>query len=153
MAEFLLFMVEDQQFGLPVSQIDHVVRMVMITSILAAPPAVAGIVNYHGVILPVFSLRSRFSFPDRALLPEDVLIITAMAKRKAALIADSVVGVINISEEMTRADEILPGITGVQGVIRTGDGMILITDLNRFLLPEEEVELRSALDSSELGKA
>ncbi len=138
MTEFLLFMVESQQFGLPVSHIDHVVRMVQVTQIIAAPKAVAGIINYHGTIIPVFSIRERFSFRERPELPEDILIITHSQKRSAALIADSVVGVVSLTEEVIHADEILPSITGIQGVIRTNDGMILISDLDRFLLPEEE---------------
>ena len=149
MAEFLLFMVDDQRFGLPVFHIDHVVRMVLISPIIAAPPAVAGIVNYHGEILPVFSVRTRFSFPERAPDPDDLLIITGMGRRKAALIADQVAGVIEVSDEMITADEILPGITGMQGVIRTGDGMILITDLDRFLLPGEEIMLQNSLKSGD----
>ena len=147
MAEFLLFMVDTQQFGLPVTHIDHVVRMVMITPIIAAPQAVAGIVNYHGTILPVFSIRHRFSFPERSPLPEDLLIITGSGKRKVALIAEQVSGVKEFSDEITHADSILPGITGVEGVIRTGDGMILITDIDRFLLPEEDEMLSHLIDS------
>jgi len=138
MAEFLLFMVDTQQFGLPVTSVDHVIRMVMITPILAAPAGVAGIINYHGVILPVFSIRSRFSFPDRSPLPSDVLILSETTKRKVALIGDQVFGVREFSEEITHADEVLPGITGVKGVIRTGEGMILITNLDQFLLPDED---------------
>lgn len=138
MAEFLLFRVDDQQFGVPVTDVDHVVRMVMITPIIAAPRPVTGVINYHGVVLPVFSLRIRFSFPDRSPVPDDMLIITRSVERRLALIADQVQGVVNLSEEMIRAEEILPGIVGVQGFIRADDGMILITDIDRFLLPEEE---------------
>ena len=145
MAEFLLFTVDSQRFGLPVTHIDHIVRMVLITPIIAAPQAVAGIINYHGLVIPVFSLRLRFGFPTRSPTPEDHLIITGSAKRKVALIADKVEGVVNLSQEIQQAEDILPGITGVQGVIRTGDGMILITDLERFLLPEEEIALKKIL--------
>ena len=138
-------MVDSQQFGLPVHHIDHVVRMVMITPIIAAPQAVAGIINYHGVILPVFSLRSRFNLSQKPSDPDDILIITGTSRRKSALIADRVAGVVHISEDVIQADDILPGIIGVQGVIRTGDGMIVITDLEKFLLPGEEICLNKIL--------
>jgi purine-binding chemotaxis protein CheW len=147
MTEYLLFMVDTQQFGLPVSLVDHVIRMVQVTPLIAAPPAVAGIINYHGSILPVFSIRERFSFPDRQVIPEDILIITVADTRSAALIADQVSGVVEISDDMIHAEDILPGITGIQGVLRNHDGMILITDLNRFLLPEEEKALKQVLPS------
>jgi len=144
-------MVDSQQFGLPAAHIDHVVRMVRITPIIAAPQAVAGIINYHGEILPVFSIRSRFSFPQRSSIPEDILIITSSDTRKVALIADSVLGVVHLSEDLILVNDILPGITGISGVIRTGDGMILITDLNKFLLPEEEEGLSSVMTPAIAG--
>lgn len=147
MTEYLLFMVDTQQFGLPVSLVDHVIRMVQITPIIAAPRAVAGIINYHGIILPVFSIRERFSFEDRSEIPEDILIITISDSRRAALIADQVSGVMEVSDDMIHAEDILPGITGIQGVIRSHEGMILITELNRFLLPEEETALEQVLQS------
>lgn len=147
MTEYLLFMVDTQQFGLPVSLVDHVIRMVQVTPLIAAPSAVAGIINFHGNILPVFSIRERFSFQDRPVIPEDILIITISDTRSAALIADQVSGVVEISDDMIHAEDILPGITGIQGVLRNHDGMILITDLNRFLLPEEEKALQQVLPS------
>lgn len=153
MAEFLLFMVDGQQFGLPVTHIEHVVRMVMVTPVIAAPRAVAGIVNYHGEILPVFSLRTRLNFPERLPVPEDILIVTGSGRRKVALIADQVTGVFQLSEEIISAEDILPGITGIQGVIRTSDGMIIITDLDRFLLPEEERLFQQALLSDEAERS
>jgi len=98
-------------------------------------------------------MRLRFSFPNRPSIPEDLLIITGSAQRKVALIADQVQGVMQLSEEMIYSEEILPGITGVQGVIRTSDGMILITDLERFLLPEEELALKKILDPEDGGNS
>jgi purine-binding chemotaxis protein CheW len=146
MAEFLLFMVDTRQFGIPAARVDHVVRMVAITPVMAAPSPVAGIINYHGKILPVFSVRSRFSFPERPPVPEDLLIITGSLKRNAALIADTVLGVQELSEDLISTDEILPGITGIEGVVRTREGMILITDPDRFLLPEDDILLQNLMD-------
>jgi purine-binding chemotaxis protein CheW len=119
--------------------------MVLITPIIAAPRGVTGMINYHGEILPVFSLRHRLSFPDRELTPEDLLIITGTGRRKVALIADQVTGVEIFSEKPVTAEDIVPGLSGILGVIRTSDGMILITDLERFLLPEEELIVQDAL--------
>lgn len=138
-------MVAGRFFGIPVPVANHVVRMVEITRISSTTEAVAGIINYHGLIIPVFSLRSRFMFPEKPPEPAELLIITSGEKRIAALIAEQVVGVKSIEEDLIKADSVLPGMTGVQGVAKTPDGMILITDPDRFLLPEEEGTLSVAL--------
>jgi len=152
MAEFLIFMVAGRQFGIPVPVADHVVRMVEITMVSAAPEAVAGIINYHGMIIPVFSLRARFLLPGRSPDPADLLIVTSTTRRKAALIADQVIGVTDISEDLIDADSVLPGMTGVQGVVKTAEGMILITDPDLFLLPDEEGRLSTVLNRQKGGK-
>jgi purine-binding chemotaxis protein CheW len=150
MAEFL-FMVAARLFGIPVPVADHVVRMVEITRISSDTQAVAGIINYHGSIIPVFSLRSRFILPEKPLDPADLLIITSGARRMAALIAEQVIGVQAIEDDLIKAESIFPGMTGVQGVVKTPDGMILITDPDRFLQPDEERALSAAL-MQERGK-
>nr|WP_319537530.1 chemotaxis protein CheW [uncultured Methanospirillum sp.] len=153
MTEFLIFMVAGRQFGIPVPVADHVVRMVEITRVSAAPEAVAGIINYHGMIIPVFSLRARFLLPDRSPDPIDLLIVTSTTRRKAALIADQVIGVMDISEDLIDADSVLPGMIGVHGVVKTADGMILITDPDQFLLPDEEETLSTVLKRQKGDKA
>ncbi|WP_181391579.1 chemotaxis protein CheW [Methanospirillum lacunae] len=149
MAEFLIFMVAGKFFGIPVSVAAHVVRMVEITRISSDTQAVAGIINYHGSIIPVFSLRSRFILPEKPLDPADLLIITSGAGRMAAMIAEQVVGVKTIEDDLIESDAVLPGMTGIQGVVKTPDGMILITDPDRFLLPDEERALSVALIQEE----
>jgi purine-binding chemotaxis protein CheW len=148
MAEFLIFMVADRQFGIPVTVADHVVRMVEITRIQTDSDVVSGIINYHGEIIPVFSLRSRFFLPERSPDPADLLIITSTTRRMVAVMAEQVFRVMDISSDLIEADSVFPGITTVQGVVKTQDGMILITDPNRFLLPEEEDSLSSALSQN-----
>jgi len=152
MAEFLIFVVAGRQFGIPVPLADHVVRMVEITRVSAAPEAVAGIINYHGTIIPVFSLRIRFMLPDRSPEPADLLIVTSNTRRMAALIADQVIGVTDIPEDLIESVTILPGMTGVRGVAKTAEGMILITDPDKFLLPDEEETLSTALGKETGGK-
>ena len=146
MAEFLLFMVADRQFGIPVLMAEHVVRMVAITRLPAVSDAVAGIINYHGTIIPVFSLRNRFMLPVRQANLTDVLIITATNRRLVALIADEIIGVRDIDKDLIQADAVLPGLTTMQGIVKTSDGMILIPDPERFLFPDEDTQLSTALE-------
>jgi len=83
----------------------------------------------------------------------DQMIIATTAKRTVALIVDSVDDVIEISrEKIIAAEQILPELEYVEGVMKTEDGMVLIHDLERFLsLPEEKTldEAMEALNSDE----
>lgn len=141
MDEYLLITVNDLNFGIPVKHIDHVVRMVLMTPVLAAPKEIAGTINYHGEILPVLSLRNRFSLPERDHLLEDKLVIIKAGIRKVAIIADHVIGTSSISKNTVTAEEIIPGLSGIQGIVRTGEGLILIKDPARFLSLDEKYSM------------
>ena len=53
---FLLFQIGKDRYGLEASQVVEVVPLVALKKIPPAPPGVAGILNYHGVLVPVLDL-------------------------------------------------------------------------------------------------
>ena len=53
---FLLFQIGNDRYGLEASQVVEVVPLVALKKIPPAPPGVAGILNYHGLLVPVIDL-------------------------------------------------------------------------------------------------
>jgi chemotaxis-related protein WspB len=53
---FLLFQIGQDRYGLEASQIVEIVPLVSLKKIPQAPKGVAGIFNYHGVLVPVVDL-------------------------------------------------------------------------------------------------
>ncbi len=65
---------------------------------------------------------------------------------RVALVADAVTGVIEYPvAAIVAANDILPGIGPVAGVVRLGGELLLIHDLDRFLSLDEEQRLDEAL--------
>ena len=90
----------------------------------------------------------RFHLPAREVRLDDQMIIATTAKRTVALIVDSVDDVIEIPEEkIIAAEQILPELEYVEGVMKTEDGMVLIHDLERFLSLPEEKALDEAMEA------
>ena len=141
------FNLDDQKYALFLSAIIRIIRVVEITGLPKAPEIVLGVINMHGLIIPVFDIRKRFRLPQREMQLDDQLIIASTSKRTVALLVDSVNDVIEIPEEKIIAGEkILPGLEYVEGVVKTEDGMILIHDLEQFLSLQEEKALHEALE-------
>ncbi|MDD2389783.1 MAG: chemotaxis protein CheW, partial [Desulfobacterales bacterium] len=70
------------------------------------------------------------------------------AKRTVALIVDSVDDVIEIPHErIIAAEQILPELEYVEGVMKSESGMILIHDLEQFLSLPEEKALGEAMEA------
>jgi len=141
------FNLDDQKYALFLSAIIRIIRVVEITGLPKVPEIVLGVINMHGLIIPVFDIRKRFRLPQREMQLGDQLIIASTSKRTVALLVDSVNDVIEIPEEKIIAGEkILPGLEYVEGVVKTEDGMILIHDLEQFLSLQEEKALHEALE-------
>jgi purine-binding chemotaxis protein CheW len=146
MIQLLGFRLEERSYALPLSAVERVVRAVDILPLPKAPPIVLGIINMGGRIIPAVNMRPRLGLPDRGMEPADQIIIGHTPKRTVALVVEEVSGVLERpAREVVPAEEILPGLEGVHGVVRLEDGMVLISDLHKFLSLEEEAALDEAL--------
>jgi purine-binding chemotaxis protein CheW len=148
-SQLCLFTLDNRRYALNLSCVERVVFVVDITPLPKAPPVILGIVNITGDIVPVYDPRSRFGLPERAINLTDQLLIARTSRQTIALLVDSVDGVIEVPEvEIAAAQEILPAIEYVQGVVKLPDGLVLIHDLEQFLSCEEERILDEALKSA-----
>ena len=148
--QYLVFTLDEWQVALQLSGVDRVVWAVAVTPLPEAPEIVPGVVNVQGQIMPVVDLRRRFGLAGREIDPADRFIIVRTSRRTAALWVDAVDGIIApAAEAVVRAEEILPGMGYIEGVVRLPDGMILIHNLDRFLSMEEDRILEQAMEAEE----
>jgi purine-binding chemotaxis protein CheW len=151
--KLVTFSLDDRKFALCVSAVLRIIQAVEVTALPKAPEIVDGIINMQGQVIPVFNIRMRFHLPGRDTELSDQMIIATTAKRTVALMVDSVDDVIEIPQErIVAAEQVLPELEYLEGVIKTEDGMVLIHDLGKFLsLPEEKVldEAMEVLNSDE----
>jgi len=146
--KLVTFSLDDRKFALYVSAVQRIIRVVEVTALPKAPDIVVGIINLQGQVIPVFDIRMRFHLPAREMQLNDQLIIASTTKRTVALLVDSVNDVIEIPEEkIIAAEQILPELEYVEGVVKTEGGMVLIHDLERFLSLPEETALDEALEA------
>jgi purine-binding chemotaxis protein CheW len=146
--KLVTFSLDDRKFALYVSAVQRIIRVVEVTALPKAPEIVVGIINLQGRVIPVFDIRMRFQLPAREVQLNDQLIIASTTKRTVALIVDSVNDVIEIpGERIIAAEQILPELEYVDGVVKMEGGMVLIHDLERFLSLPEEKGLNEALEA------
>ena len=147
----IVFALDRQRYALPLPVVDRVVRMVAITPLPKAPDIVLGVVNIQGRVIPVIDMRRRFRLPEREIALTDQLVVAHTVRRPVALVADAVQDVITCAEQsLIAAENILPQVEYVKGVVKLTDGLILIHDLDKFLSLEEESSLDQALENRAL---
>jgi len=146
MAEYAILYFDELRVALPLSFVERVVRAVYLTPLPGAPEIVLGVVNLAGRIIPAVNMRRRFRLPEREIALTDQLVIAHTARRSVALVTDTVDGISEYAEpDIVDAETILPGLEYIEGVVKLGDGLVLIHNLDRFLSLEEAVSLDRAM--------
>lgn len=141
----LVFSIEEQRYGLSLPNVERICRAFEIVPLPKAPSIVMGVINLRGSVIPVINVRRRFGLPEREIRLTDQFIISMTTKRRVALVADSVAGVIDHPRErIIAAESIVPGMEYIQGVARLHDGIVFIHELETFLSLEEESALEEA---------
>ncbi|MEO7714820.1 MAG: chemotaxis protein CheW, partial [Capsulimonas sp.] len=62
--QFVTFMVGDEVFGLPIVEVQEIIRLTEVTRVPLSSPNLQGLSNLRGKMLPIISLRRIFGFPD-----------------------------------------------------------------------------------------
>ncbi len=63
--QFCTVLLDNHCFGVPVENVQEVLRWQTLTAVPLAPPAVRGLINLRGQIVSVIDLRRRLNLPDR----------------------------------------------------------------------------------------
>ena len=118
--------------------VERVVRAVEFTPLPNAPPAVVGVINLQGRVVPVVSLRRRLGLRDRELELDDELLVVHDGPRTLALWVDSVQGVVSCPPQAAvGAADIAADLPDFETAVKLADGLVLVQDLARLLSPEE----------------
>jgi len=117
------FLIGDQTFGVPVSQVQEVIRFQPITPVPLAPEAVEGMINLRGQIVIALDLRRRLELIRRtAGDPTNVVVRTAAGA--VSLLVDKISDVVEVDESSfepppatasSQTREVLLGIYKLEG--------------------------------------
>jgi purine-binding chemotaxis protein CheW len=141
---YFVFVVGGMRHALSLAVVEKVELAVEVTPFPEAPPAVIGVINLRGQVLPVLSMRRRLHLPERSVTVNDRIIIAQSSRRRLALLVDEVTGVLPVhGSEFTSAETISDGRGCAVGATRTEDGIVLIHDLELFLSAEDERALET----------
>ena len=145
----LVVALEGRAFALPLATVERVVRMVDVTPLPGAPEVVDGVIDVAGEVVAAVSIRRRLGLVQGAPRAADSLVLARTPGRRLAVIVDSVTGVAECPQaDVASAAGFAPGASHIEGILKTGGGLILIHDLEKFLSPEEEQSLEQAMASS-----
>lgn len=100
--QFVTFAIAGEIFALPMVCVREIIRMAEPVRVPLAPPALEGLVNLRGKVLPIINLRRVFKFAaqEHSELTRVIVADTGVA---VGLVVDQVLSVITVEEEQIEA--------------------------------------------------
>ena len=142
--QYLTFFMENQLMGIPLANVEQIVRIQTITPIPEAPPYCKGIMNLRGSIIPLVDLRLRFKKPETEYNDKTAIIVCSVQEAMIGYIVDSVDEVVRLKEEwvspMPRVNE------SVATDYATGIARLPANDTTKIVLLVNVEKLQSAED-------
>ena len=146
---WVLMTVDGQTYALPLAVVDRILPMVQVTPLPGAPDVVAGVIDIQGEAVPVGSIRRRLGLTHRRVEISDSLVIAHARSRRLAVIAESILGVVERSgDDAVSTSDIARATPYIEGLLKTSDGLVLIQDLGKFFSFEEESSLEQAMENA-----
>jgi len=131
------FQIAHEIYALDLSRIRIIHPFKELTFIPGTPDFIRGVINLRGEIISVVDLKVFFDLPDQGFTNLSQVIILASEEMEFGILADSVLGVAEISKNDIQPS--LPTLTGIRedylkGV--TGNGIVVL-DVEKLLTDEK----------------
>jgi len=139
--QLVVFTIGKEEFGVDISQVREIVRLVQITYLPKAPVFIEGVVNLRGQVLAVIDLAKRLGLESQRRGENTRIIVVEVGENTVGMIVDSVSEVLRLSSDCV--DEV-PSLVDtevpehyIKGVGKLKDRLLVLLDLNRILTPED----------------
>jgi purine-binding chemotaxis protein CheW len=132
------FHIGAEEYGVDISQIQEIIRMVEITHVPRTPEFMEGVINLRGQLIPIVDLRTRFGMPRVEPTKDTRIIVTDIGTKRVGIVVDSASEVLHIPlESIEEPPEMIAGIGAdfLQGVGKMNDRLIILLDLTMVVNP------------------
>lgn len=138
--QVLTFSLGGETYGVDILRVKEIRGWSPVTRIPRSSPAVLGVLNLRGAIVPIIDLRVRFALRAAEFTPVTVIIVlslhTADGHRECGIVVDGVRDVADITPENVRpAPSMNAGDAGefIEGITTCDDKMLILLDADRLV--------------------
>lgn len=141
----VVFRLGEQRYAFPVSQVQEIQQIVRPTQVPDTWPALLGMIDLRGKVLPLIDLRRLLGMPPTDYDLQTPMVIGRSGEVLIAFVVDEVEDVVDVPDDCIQAPSgIYELAEKMLGVCRLGEGLIFVLDAPS-LLPEEQAAAVSRL--------
>ncbi len=142
--QLVVFTLAKEEYGLPITKVQEINRMVPITTLPQTPSFVEGIINLRGKIIPVIDLRKRFQLPVSEHTDGTRIIIVDVEGQTVGIVVDAVNEVARLSSAQVEPapPSFMLEAKYIHGVGKLEDRLLILLDIDKVLTEQEAIALR-----------
>lgn len=141
--QVLTFALGSETYGVDILRVKEIRGWAPVTRIPQSPPAVLGVLNLRGAIVPIIDLRLRFALPSAEFTAVTVIIVlslrTEQGQRECGVVVDSVRDVVDLDiEDIRRAPSVQAGGSSdfIEGITTSDEQMLILLDADELVTRE-----------------
>jgi purine-binding chemotaxis protein CheW len=135
--QYICFILGETEFNAPISLIQEIVEMPVITLVPNVPPYVEGVMNLRGRVIPVIDLKKRLGLGERTNSSDSRIIVFRIKDRTVGFIVNAITQVLELSDEQIEppSDLLLSSNEGkfVIGISKLENRLPLLLDIPKIL--------------------
>lgn len=135
--QYVLFHLGSERYGLPIANVQSIIRYEPPTPVPHAPESVEGVINLRGQVIPVVDLQRRLLAEPTVPGTTTRVIVAESTAGLVGLMVDAVSGVVTVAPEEVRPapDAVLCAETAeaFTGVVPRENGLIILLDADKAL--------------------
>lgn len=140
MIQVVIFHIRDEEFGVPIDEIQEIIKLDKVTPIPDSPKFIKGIINVRGEIVTTIDMKERFFMKSKSSILPRHIVITRQDSNIFGLVVDEVTEVLKVNKNEIKSN---PAVISkmnqdyVKGVMVSEDRLIIILDLSKILSEQE----------------
>jgi len=142
--QLVTFKLASEEYGLPITKVQEINRLLPITKLPQTPSFMEGIINLRGRIIPVIDLRKRFQLPITEHNDDTRIIVVEINGQTVGVTVDAVTEVVRLSAADVEDPPASIAVDSryINGVGKIDDRLIILLDSNQVLTAQEEIAIK-----------
>jgi Chemotaxis signal transduction protein len=142
--QLVIFRLATEEFGLPITKVQEIIRMVSITKLPQAPSFMEGIINLRSRIIPIIDLRKRFGLAVTEHNDDTRIIVVEVNGQTIGVVVDAVTEVVRLPEANVEPPPpaFVLDAKYIEAVGKLDERLLILLNIDNILTSQEEIVLK-----------
>jgi purine-binding chemotaxis protein CheW len=142
--QLVIFRLAKEEYGLPITKVQEINRLVPITKLPQTPSFMEGIINLRGRIIPIVDLRKRFQVTVTDYDDDNRIIVVEVNGQIVGIIVDAVNEVVRLPQANIEPPPpaFILDAEYIHGVGKMEDRLLILLNIDKILTGQEEIVLK-----------